>query len=100
MLKLPKDVKVGGAVYTIKETEKLTDHHNLFGQVTYVDCEIELEANLPRERKEQVFVHEVLHAIFFEAGYEEQEEEEIRRVGLILHQFLKDNDLSFLKENK
>jgi len=48
---------------------------------------------LSESRKEQTFVHELTHAIFYEAGVEEQDEDMINRVSLVLHQVLKDRHL-------
>lgn len=46
-------------------------------------------------KKEQTFVHELLHACFNEAGFNEQDEDMINRVGVMLYQVLKDNYLDF-----
>lgn len=54
--------------------------------------------DMSQERKEQVFVHEMLHACFFEAGYTEQDEDAINRVSAILYQVLKDNAICFGKK--
>jgi hypothetical protein len=45
------------------------------------------------ERKEQTIVHEMLHAIHFEAGYdsEDQDEDMINRTANVLHQVIVDN---------
>jgi hypothetical protein len=59
---------------------------------------IELDLSLCRTRKEQTFVHELLHACFKEAGYDEQDEEMIDRVSTVLYQVLKDNQLELGKK--
>ena len=51
-----------------------------------------MDADLYKDRKEQVLVHEVLHGCFWEAGIEEQDEDVINRVSIVLHQILKEND--------
>lgn len=91
----PQTIKIAGIGYEVKEVENLEDQFNLLGQILYTRGIIQLEKNLPPDRKVQVFVHEVLHGIFFEAGYEEQDEEMIDRVAKVLYQVLKDNNIVF-----
>lgn len=44
---------------------------------------------------ERVIMHDVIHAVLYEAGYdlEEQDEQQIERVSRVLHQLIKDNQL-------
>lgn len=96
---IPKKVKVGGMEYTVEEKEfvEIDGDKNYLGKVNYVTTQIEVLDNV---RKEETFVHELLHAIFFEAGYQEQEEEMIDRVSKVLYQVLKDNQGLLQKCNK
>jgi len=86
-----KRIKVGGVHYEVREVPELMRKYNLFGQVTYSDAVIEVERELPEERKEQVIIHELVHAMLFEAGIEEQDEDLVNRLGKVLHQVLRDN---------
>jgi len=95
---IPNKVKVAGVEYTTKEVFALEQKHGLMGQVLYSTCEIEIDDRMTEERKEQVFVHELLHACFNEAGFQEQEEDVINRVSIVLYQVLKDNHLYFGKQ--
>ena len=45
------------------------------------------------KKKKSVLMHELTHAIFFEAGFKQQEEDVIDRVSKILLQVIEDNDL-------
>lgn len=92
---LPNKVNVVEIEYTVKEVKGLENNHNKMGCIRYGSAEIELDADMSLERKEQVFVHEMLHACFFEAGYIDQDEDVINRVGAILYQVIKENKLSF-----
>ena len=84
--------RVGPVVYAVKESEGLHDYNGtLFGTVTYDDCMIQVERSLSDDRKKNVIIHELLHAILNEAGYEEHDEELVLRVGNILTQVLRDN---------
>ncbi|MGD6898614.1 ImmA/IrrE family metallo-endopeptidase [Bacillus infantis] len=92
---IPNEVNIAGINYTVKEEANMNAHYNLLGQIFYTKGIIKLDAGMSEERKERTFIHELLHGIFYEAGYEEQDEDMINRVGIVLHQVLKDNKLDF-----
>ncbi|WP_346234508.1 ImmA/IrrE family metallo-endopeptidase [Lysinibacillus telephonicus] len=94
-MQIPSEVMVAGIVYKVDEVSGLHDKHELLGQILYVPCTIEINAESSKERKEQTFIHELTHAIFLEAGIEEQDEDMINRVGKVLYQVLKDNSFDF-----
>ncbi len=97
-MEIPKSVKIGGMVYRVEDNNGLATNEGLIGRILYHSGLIELDSTVSKERKEQVFVHELLHGVFYEAGYEgqdEQMEEMVDRLGKVLHQVLKDNTLSF-----
>lgn len=88
---IPSLIKVAGINYEINEVENMENDFNCLGQVLYTKGIIKVDSALAQDRKEQVFVHELLHACFYEAGIEEQDEDLINRVGIVLHQVLKEN---------
>lgn len=88
---------VGSNVYTVAEVDGLMRKYDLYGQVTYSDCRIEIEPTLAPTRKTNVIIHELLHAALFEAGYDEQDEELVRRLGNVLTQVIGDNAETFDK---
>jgi hypothetical protein len=92
--------RVGTLDYRVTETPDLLRKHDLFGQVTYDDGLIEIEPTLSEQRKHNVIIHELLHAALFEAGYDEQDEEQVRRLGNVLTQVLRDNDFGFMREEE
>ncbi|MFE8697970.1 ImmA/IrrE family metallo-endopeptidase [Cytobacillus sp. FJAT-53684] len=94
---VPEKVNVAGIEYSVMEVKGLANKHEKMGCVRYGPAEIELDAEMSQERKEQVFVHELLHACFFEAGYTEQDEDAVNRVSAVLYQVLKDNQFYFSK---
>lgn len=74
--------------------EVVENDTNVYGSCVYQDSHIELRKGLSKERLEQTLVHEMLHAVFFEAGYAGEDYEDIvNRTSVILHQTLKQNDL-------
>lgn len=94
---IPKQIKVGAITYKVeeKETVIIRDNKNYLGSCNYDKQEIEIMADLGKQRKEDVFIHELTHAIFEGAGYDEQDEDQVNRIGKVLYQVLKDNQLSF-----
>jgi hypothetical protein len=89
--------RIGAVDYTVELVPKLAHLHEVLGQVSYDDTNIQLEADMSPTRRNDVLVHELLHAIFFEAGYGEQDEDTINRVGHVLAQVLRDNDFGFMR---
>lgn len=92
---IPQKVIVAGIDFEVNEVDGMSDRFNVLGQVDYVKGIIELDRSMCKTKKEQVLVHEVLHACFNEAGYDEQDEDVINRVSIVLYQVLKQNKLSF-----
>jgi Zn-dependent peptidase ImmA (M78 family) len=88
-----KQLKVGGAIYTVNEVDGLMRKLSLFGNVDFSDCIIQIDADISDERKEQTLIHEMLHAVHFEAGYDpsDQDEDMINRTANVLHQVIVDN---------
>jgi Zn-dependent peptidase ImmA (M78 family) len=88
-----KQLKVGGAIYTVNEVKGLVSKVEMFGNVDFSDCVIQIDADISDERKEQTITHELLHAILFESGFgpEEQSEDLVTRASNVLHQVIVDN---------
>ncbi|WP_257007606.1 hypothetical protein [Shouchella clausii] len=100
---LPEKVKVGGVYYETKTmpTVRINHDRNYMGACDYTRLTIEILEELSDERKEDVYAHELVHAIFNEAGFDEHDEDTVTRLGKVLHQVLKDNTNFFCnkKEN-
>lgn len=92
---MPKEVKVGGMVWKVTEKPTVDKQLNTMGISNWIYNEIEIKEDMCEQRKEETFVHELLHAIFYEAGIEEQDEDMINRVSKVLYQVLRENELKF-----
>lgn len=94
-------VKVGGINYAIElkdlSTRRDEENGKEFGWCVFDEDKIEINERLTQSRIEQVLIHELVHAIFYEAGLE-QDEDTVNRIGIVLHQVLKDNDFSWLNK--
>jgi Zn-dependent peptidase ImmA (M78 family) len=89
---IPNSIKVAGMTYKVEEVPfvEIDGDRNFQGVCLYHESTIRILETLSEARKEQTFVHELTHAIFYEAGFEDQDEDMINRVSLVLHQVLKD----------
>ncbi len=88
-------LRIGGMVYTVDEqdTVEIAQDRNHAGACDVEHCRIELLRDLVEQRKAQVLVHEICHAMLTEAGIEEHEESFVNVLGNALHQLLRDNDI-------
>ena len=92
-----EEVKIGGIVYPIEIVNDFTGETGDWGQTNFKKSKITIDSNLEKQRKNQILVHEIVHALFFEAGIKD-DEDKVNRLGLVLHQMLADNDFSSLRK--
>ena len=93
---IPDKLKVGGIVYEVKQIGEVDSKNaNVDGQITYNLQEILIKSTVKEDYKHQVFLHELLHAVFAHCGLEDQDESVVVRLAACLYQVLKDNDIDF-----
>lgn len=101
------EIKVGGITYNVRITEDIQGF--LYGSCSDDRSEILISTHPSKSKQEQTLIHELVHAIFNEAGLTDEaedgelyiaEEELVNRIGIVLHQVLTDNDFSFLHKTK
>lgn len=83
---------VAGITYTVKEVDFVgigSDTDMMSGH-DFENCEIQILKTMSFDNKKQSLLKELTHAIFYEAGYDEQDEDMINRISLVLNQFLDD----------
>lgn len=85
------EFKVGNIIYEVVLDEDLMMDEQALGSCDYLNAEISLFPRQNEQRMEQVLHHELMHAIFSEAGYDEQDEDMVNRLGIVFHQFITDN---------
>jgi len=92
-----KKLRIGSIDYRVKSKKHLQIGDELFNGLCHFDkALIELLETMPDERKRQVLIHEVTHALLHEAGYHYDDdgvhsEENVVRISNVLDGFLKDN---------
>jgi len=91
--------RVGAVDYSVEVIAKLADRHGLGGQVVYGDTHIQMDEGLSPSRMNEVLLHELTHAMFYEAGFDDHEEDTVNRIAKVLHGMLRDNDFGFLRED-
>ena len=90
-------LQIGPIPYTVAEVVKLigldADGANTYlnGRVKYQECRIEIEAELPPDKKVAAVIHEALHAILEQAGIAGESEPTIIALGYGLLALLRDN---------
>ena len=102
-MKIPKTLKIGGFIWTVEESEKIANEGNVFGSTHSRKQRIFLEPNESRQKKEHTLIHEIMHALWWQAGLNSRykkdenkfEEEIVDALSNGLYQVLKDNN--FLK---
>lgn len=96
---IPTKVRIGSVDYFVTEHTDLHDNgRELLGHVLYDCTAIKLEEHMPVQRKVGVLIHEIVHAIFHEAGYTEQDEDMVTRLSNVLHGVLRDNDFDYVRK--
>lgn len=94
-------IKIGGIDYAIVRKELKHDDGVQLGWCKYVEATIEINNHDVNEQKQtQTIIHEMTHAIIHEAGlgFGDDDERVTNHLALILHQVLKDNDFSWVRD--
>ena len=91
-MKIPDSFIIGPFTYFVNQLKNL----DCLGQAFLDRLEIQLKIDLPKETKEETFLHEVIHTINHVYCSGRLKEREIRQLSIGMYQFLKDNN--FLKK--
>ncbi len=90
-MKIPKKLNICGFEYTVEIRE--IDNNDIFGQHNQTRCQILIAADgVNKQKKEQTFIHEILHAIDCAVGVD-LKEKQVTTLSRGLYQVLKDNNL-------
>lgn len=89
-MKIPKKVKVGGITYKVKNVGIISCGTNCCGSCDLDNSVIELLKKHKKQAKEQTFLHELLHAMFYHCNLE-QDEHLIEVLAQALYMVIKDN---------
>ncbi|MGR6896983.1 ImmA/IrrE family metallo-endopeptidase [Rummeliibacillus sp. BSL5] len=92
---LPEIIKIAGIDYNIELVNEIDDDPRMMGACVYQKTVIKIKNGMSTDKKNQTLIHEMLHACLNEAGFEEQDEDMVNRLGIVLYQVLKENNFSF-----
>lgn len=87
------DINVCGVRYKIVQLEDVDNNPCCLGLCVYRDSRIQLKRGLSFERKKQTLIHELLHAMLYEAGYEEHDETLVSNLSIVINQVIGENDI-------
>ena len=99
-MNIPSSVKVGGVNYAIVETNETIclNGNECRGLINYEDSTITISSRSGKQIQKITFLHELLHAIFYERDLPlENEEEVVTKMAKTLHQIFIDNGVEFNK---
>lgn len=98
-MKIPKSVNIIGFDWAIKLDRDVAYEGNIHGSTHPMSQKIYLDPDNTLQKQEQTFLHEVMHAIWWQTGLNKRhtdhkiEEEIISALSSGLYQVLKDNRL-------
>lgn len=100
-MRIPKTVRIGGKIFNIvyKNTLKDKDLHDgaeLLGKADVNACKIYLSRGLSKEKKKEIFLHEVLHVIDIDKGFN-LTEKKVNNLAIEILDFIISNKINFLR---
>lgn len=95
-MKIPKAVKIGGIIYTVKTgVDRLQKGDGYCAEIDYFKCTMEISKNSSKQKAERDFLHEVVHAIEDNLGYKDSDEKRVDEMAGALYQLIVDNPEMF-----
>lgn len=89
-MSLPTQVKVGPIIYEVIEDETLREKQ-LYGSIRFLESIIAILPDLPPVLQRIKLVHELIHAIKVDAGFDEHDERMVDALAFRLVQVVQDN---------
>lgn len=99
-MNLPKTIRVGANDYEIKREKGLSSSEAVWGRIVYGTTTISLDESLSGSLLRDTLAHELAHAILYEAGYEDHDEEQANRIGKVVTMLLRDNNFEFMRDRE
>lgn len=96
-MNIPDKIKIGGKIYKVEITDNLVLGCDYSGECVESDLIIRIRPNMAEGQKEFVFIHEILHAIYYFLGYGKHDEKKIDELANTLHMVIQDNPNIFEK---
>lgn len=84
---MKRSINILGLNYTIEEVDTVNKFELSKGEINYLSNEIRIDKNMPEDLKNQVLMHEILHAVFELLGMRElaEDEDKVQSIATALH---------------
>lgn len=97
-MNIPQSVKIGGKVYRVEVTDKLTlGKANVSAEIDYMELVIRIHPSA-RGKMEADFWHEVVHGILDHLGYSRHNEKKVDELANAFYMVIRDNPKIFGKD--
>ncbi|WP_436950226.1 hypothetical protein [Staphylococcus xylosus] len=91
------EINVCGVNYKViqlgEELGEVDNDPSCLGLCIYRESLIQIKEGLSVERKKQVLIHELLHAMLYEAGYYSHDEKQVDNLSVVINQVISQNDI-------
>ena len=94
-MRIPEIVKIGGLTYKVNVTENIKLGEDYGAEIRFRELEINIR-EMPRERMNRCFLHEVFHGIYENLGYIDHDEKQIDEVAGAFYGVIVDNPEMFV----
>ncbi len=89
-------LRIGHIDYKVQKKKVVrNENDSCIGLIDYYESTISLQKDLSEQVSTQTLIHEVMHGIMVESGFDQGDgvhtEDTVNRLGITLHGFLKDN---------
>ena len=93
-MKIPNKLKVGGHEYKVQITKTYDEAkgYNNWGRTNHAKLKIYIDSEINQSKKEETFIHELLHTVDHHIG-SILKEDQVNRISNSLYQVIKDNKL-------
>ena len=96
-MNIPKEIKIGGLIYTVEVTENITMGANYTGEIDYKTAAIRIR-NMNNKVMQKSLWHELFHGIYDHLGYFEHDEKVIDELAGAIYAIIVDNPEMFKEE--
>lgn len=88
-------IDILGVEYTVSEVEVVNKEEPRKGEINFLTNEIRIDRQMPITLKEQVLMHEILHAVFDLLGMEKLalNERKVQSIATALHHVFSTQDI-------
>ncbi|MCP1225713.1 hypothetical protein [Sebaldella sp. S0638] len=90
-----KEINILGKIYKIKYVKKINNDSDQFGEIDYLKQVIKIRKDCSPEYQESTLLHEIIHGILEQLGFDEENKNEhlICSLETGLYQVLKENSI-------